>query len=68
MEKITLKVEGMHCKSCDMLVEDSLGDEAGVESVSSSFKDGQVVVTFDENTISEDKIKEVIKKEGYTVR
>ena len=57
----------MHCKSCEMLVNDSLEDEAGIKSVTSSHKEGLVKVDFNENEINENKIIQVIKKEGYKV-
>ena len=65
MKKITLKVKGMHCKSCSTLIEDALED-LGVKSKVDS-KKGLAIVEFDENKVSEDKIKAAIKEEGYQV-
>jgi len=65
--KSTIIVKGMHCKSCDMLVEDSLGDLSGVKSVKSDYKLGKVIVEFDEKKVSLDKIKSTIVEEGYKV-
>jgi copper chaperone len=65
MKKVTLKVKGMHCKSCSMLIEDALED-IGVKAKVDSEKDS-AVVEFDENKISEEKIKATIKGEGYKV-
>ena len=65
MRKVTLKVKGMHCKSCSILIEDVLED-LGVKSKVDSDK-GIAAVEFDENKVSEDKIKAAIKKEGYEV-
>ena len=62
-----INVKGMHCKSCDMLVEDSLGDLKGVKSVQSLHKEGFVEVDFDESIINIDKIKKTIIAEGYEV-
>ena len=36
--KKTLKVKGMHCKSCDILVEDSLSDLEGLQNSKSNHK------------------------------
>ena len=63
--KKSLKVKGMHCKSCEILISDALQD-IGVKSKVDS-KKGAAEVEFDENKISIDKIKDVIKKEGYEV-
>ena len=60
------KVKGMHCKSCEMLINDSLED-LGVNSVTSSHEKGRVKGDLKENKINEDKIIEVIKEEGYKV-
>ena len=62
----TFRVKGMHCKSCEMLIADSL-EELGVDYVKASFKDGKVEVGFDESRIPDKKIREIIKKEGYEV-
>ncbi|MCB9359006.1 heavy-metal-associated domain-containing protein [Candidatus Woesearchaeota archaeon] len=61
----TIKTKGMHCTSCEMLVQDALEDENGIIDVKASFKDNEVEVKFDESKISLDKIKEVIKGEGF---
>ncbi|MEK6921577.1 MAG: heavy-metal-associated domain-containing protein [Nanoarchaeota archaeon] len=67
MTKINLNIEGVHCKSCKMVIEDNL-QELGAKNVH---------VTVDEKTqkgtvaceYSKDKIDVVnaIKKEGYKV-
>jgi copper chaperone CopZ len=66
MKKLMLNVKGMHCSSCEMLIKDSL-DELGVPKAEASHKTGIVNVEFDEKKVSEKKIKEAIKKEGYEV-
>ena len=65
MKKIRLKVKGMHCKSCSMLIEDALEDLGAKSKVND--KEGIAVVEFDENKVSEEKIRAAIKKEGYKV-
>ena len=65
MKKITLKVKGMHCKSCSMLIEDALED-LGVKSKVDSDK-GIAIVEFDESKVSEKTIKKTIKGEGYKI-
>lgn len=66
MEKI-FKVKGMHCKSCDMLVEDGLMELVGVASVESNHKTGTVKVGFDESTVTNEQIIAAIIAEGYEV-
>jgi copper chaperone CopZ len=53
----------MHCKSCEMLIRGELEEK----DVKVSFKGKELTVEFDENKISLNDIKEIIKKEGYKV-
>ncbi|MBT4935635.1 heavy-metal-associated domain-containing protein [Candidatus Woesearchaeota archaeon] len=64
--KITLHVKGMHCASCGMLIQDALEDIGVVQTVVDNDK-GTVVVDFDEQKVSLDKIKKTIVVEGYLV-
>ncbi len=67
MEKINLKVKGMHCPSCSILIKDELENLKGVESVKVSYEKGKVSVVFDKLKISQKQIKGSILKEGYRV-
>ena len=58
----TLKIKGMHCKSCKMLIEDSL-EEIGVKANVDVEKE-LVELNFDEGKVSVDKIKKVIEEQG----
>jgi copper chaperone len=62
--KKTLKVKGMHCKSCEMLITDAL-DDIGVQA-KVNVKTGDVIVDYDESKTSLADIKKVLKEEGYT--
>jgi len=64
MQQSNFKIKGMHCKSCEVLITEFL-DEVGVKA-SVDYKKGEVIVTFDENKIKLDKIKEIIKENGYS--
>ncbi len=65
--KVKLSVKGMHCRSCEMLINDSLKD-LGANSASSSHKSGVVEVDYNIDKLSLDLIKEAIKKAGYDVQ
>jgi copper chaperone CopZ len=65
MEK-TLKVSGMHCRSCEMLLTDSISEITGVEKVSADFKKGTVTVSMKDERMLEE-VKKAIEKEGYKV-
>ncbi len=66
--KITLNVEGMHCKSCEILINDALGEIEGVKKSNVSQEKGIVEVEYDENKVDKMKIIEIIKKEGFRIR
>ncbi|MCF7871648.1 cation transporter [Candidatus Woesearchaeota archaeon] len=66
MEK-KFKVKGMHCKSCEMLIKEELEELDYVNVKSISHDSGELKLGFDENKVSENKIRAVIKKEGYEV-
>ena len=66
MKTINLKIQGMHCKSCEVLITDALSD-IGVTTNSIDSKSGNATLEFDERTITLAKIKAIIAKEGYHV-
>lgn len=57
-----MKVKGMHCKSCEMIIEDALED-AGATNITTDHTTG--TVTF--KGITDTKAKDIIRKEGYEV-
>ena len=65
MEK-TLNVTGMHCKSCEMLLSDSILEIKGVQKVSADSKRGTVTLSYSGESILE-TVKKTIDKEGYKV-
>ena len=65
MTKKTYKVNGMDCTSCAMLIESDLED-AGVKA-SCSYARSTLDVEFDESSMHESKIKEVVKSAGYDI-
>ena len=66
MKKTELKVKGMHCRSCEMLVKDELEESFGVKNVEANHKAGYVKFESD-NDVDITKIKSKIKEIGYEV-
>ncbi len=65
MEK-TIKVTGMHCKSCEVLLSEVLSEIAGVSKISVDHKFGIVKLAYsNEKTLIE--AKKVIELHGYKV-
>lgn len=62
----TIKVSGMHCKSCEMLLDDSISEVKGVKKVSADSKKGTVSVSIDDEAVLA-QVKKVIAGEGYKV-
>jgi len=61
-----IKVEGMHCRSCEMLLMDIVSEIKGVQKVTADFKKGVVTVSAaDAGAIEE--AKKAIAREGYKV-
>lgn len=67
MEKITLKVDGMHCTSCEMLIKDALEDLEGVSDVEAAHAAGTVLVEFDGSKADPEEFKKLIRAEGFKV-
>jgi len=65
--KVELKIEGMHCPSCSMLISDALED-VGVDNSNIDSETGIGIIEFDESKVSLDKIKKTIEDEGYKVK
>lgn len=63
---LSLKVKGMHCKSCAELIKLNLSKLNGVETAEASFPEETVKVSFDAETVSESEIKEELARLGYT--
>ena len=65
---IKIKTTGMHCPSCEMLVQDSLEDEHGISKAEADYKSGVININFDDAKINIQSIKQIIKKEGYEIK
>lgn len=66
MVQITVKVDGMMCGMCESHVNDAIRREFKVKKVTSSHSNGETII-LSEDTLDENKIKDVINKTGYTV-
>ncbi|MFH0987428.1 MAG: sulfite exporter TauE/SafE family protein, partial [Patescibacteria group bacterium] len=67
MRKQTYFVKGMHCASCEMLIEKRIREIKGVEEVESSTSKGEVVITFgaERRILSAAELNEIFKKHNY---
>ncbi len=65
MFQITVYIEGMRCGMCEAHMNDALRKAFPVKKVTSSHKKGRTII-LTESSISEQQLKEVIDKTGYT--
>lgn len=65
LEKI--KVKGMHCKSCEILLKEELEEISGVKTATPDHEKERVSIEFDGSNDMVDKIKKKIMAEGYKI-
>jgi len=68
MKKVELNIKGMHCNSCVMLIKDALDETKGVADAKVDLKKNNAVVSYDEKSVTEKQLIEVIKNEGYDAK
>src|SRR6266481_3915003 len=61
-----IKIHGMHCVSCEVLIERKFRKIIGVEKVNVNFASGKAEV-FSSRDVSLEEFAEVIKNEGYSI-
>ena len=64
----TYVVEGMHCASCGMLIDDALADLDGVLTSTTSFRTGTAVVEVQPGRVETAAVIAAVGEAGYTAR
>ena len=62
---VTIKVEGMKCAKCSASVSKALKATEGVESADVSSEKGEAVIKYDDQKLTEAKLREVINATGF---
>jgi len=62
---VTIKVEGMKCAKCSSSVSKALKATDGVEEAQVSSEKGEAVIKYDDQKLSETKLREVINSTGF---
>lgn len=65
MKKVTLKLKGMHCTSCSVLIDTVLEELPGVKSSKTSYAEQKVELEFDPAKSTIPQFISAIKVEGY---
>lgn len=63
----TIRIEGMKCNQCSSSVAKALKATDGVQEVSISSEKGEAVITYDDEKVTEAKLREVINGTGFKV-
>ena len=63
MNKIVLKIDGMHCTGCSERLEKSLKAKKNIKKVKVSFENKEAVIEYDK--ISEEEIESYIEDIGF---
>ncbi|MBI5951572.1 MAG: cation transporter [Chloroflexi bacterium] len=66
MIKKTFKIPDMTCSNCAMKIESLEDDLDGVKEVNASYHKLQMVIEYDETSLTEEEIIAAVKKKGYT--
>lgn len=64
--QVVLQVDGMHCASCGLLIDDELGDVPGVRSARTDVRKGRSVVHLaDEGSVDPSTLITAVQRAGY---
>lgn len=67
MKKLSIDVSGMHCKSCELLLERSIKNMEHVEKVHASQAAGTLEVSYSADMPDEKAIESIITQSGYKI-
>ncbi|MEI7563046.1 MAG: cation transporter [bacterium] len=65
MKKINLDIQGMHCGSCALLIERTLKETPGIQTVNVNFSAEKASILFDETQVNLTEIQKNIAQLGY---
>ncbi len=66
MTNKTLKIKGMHCASCAVIITNKVSKLKGVDDINVNFGTEKATISFDEDTVSVQQMNEEVEKLGYT--
>ncbi|MBI4592411.1 sulfite exporter TauE/SafE family protein [Candidatus Uhrbacteria bacterium] len=67
MHQKIVPIRGMHCRSCELLLEDAIGGVQGVTKVKVDFRKGRATINHGSDIPSQNEIANVVKQAGYEV-
>ncbi len=66
-KKLVMKIAGMECPNCSMILESIEDKLPGIIMAEASYRKAQLMVEFDESQLTEELIKQEVKRLGYEV-
>ena len=67
MTQVTLQAPEIHCSHCKESIEGAVGALSGVERVSVDIPSATIAVSYDDQAVQLDSIKEAVEDQGYEV-
>ncbi len=67
MTTVVLSVPDISCEHCERSIRDALNRVQGVQRLVVDIPEKQVQVTYDEALVGLDRMKEILREEGYPV-
>jgi len=64
-KSVTIRVEGLKCNHCSSSIAKALKATDGVEKVEISHEKGEAVIQYDDQKVTEAKLREVINGTGF---
>ncbi len=66
-KKVIVKIDGMHCANCALVIEKSIRKLKGISDVNVSFTSSKASIEYDPRHINLRKIEEAVAQVGYRV-
>lgn len=67
MNKLSIPIKGMHCRSCELLIEGNLKKISGITHVSVNHKTGKAEVSYCGNAPTDEAISGAVAEAGYSI-
>ncbi|MCX6759724.1 MAG: heavy-metal-associated domain-containing protein, partial [Candidatus Nealsonbacteria bacterium] len=65
MKETSYSVKGMHCASCELLIEKKILELKGIKSVEAKTSKGEVFISYEGEKPSLKHLNEIFSKENY---
>lgn len=67
MAKLVIPIRGMHCRSCEILLEENIKEVCGVQSVQVSFKHANAIINYKGNVPTNNALALAVQNAGYEI-